>query len=213
MFNRIVNLFAWLNPYQYHDSSRFCLVNKFNRKELRDKFLCYYAKQPPSLYHVYFTKFQLDTLFYIFYSMPKEEAQLYAANELHNRGWFYHREQRRWFMRAANMEPFVKTNTYERGSYISFDPNTWETIPKDNFVVHYDLSSPVGIDLVHADHLFSDIKKRCKLQGIITEVDRILRPKGTLIVRDDVETITEIEKIAKSIQWKVQLTYSKDNGG
>ncbi|KAK1357355.1 putative NOT transcription complex subunit VIP2 [Heracleum sosnowskyi] len=100
---------------------------------------CYYAKQPPSLYHVYFTKFQLDTLFYIFYSMPKEEAQLYAANELHNRGWFYHREQRRWFMRAANMEPLVKTNTYERGSYISFDPNTWETIPKDNFVVHYDL--------------------------------------------------------------------------
>ncbi|KAK1365593.1 hypothetical protein POM88_041154 [Heracleum sosnowskyi] len=148
---------------QYHDSSRFCLVNKFNRKELRGKFLvnmllslcsrfgspwsdepakddpefivpqCYYAKQPPSLY------FQLDTLFYIFYSMPKEEAQLYAANELHNRGWFYHREQRQWFMRAANMELLVKTNTYERGSYISFDPNTWETIPKDNFVVHYDL--------------------------------------------------------------------------
>ncbi|WOG86733.1 hypothetical protein DCAR_0205951 [Daucus carota subsp. sativus] len=100
---------------------------------------CYYAKQPPSLYQVYFSKFQLDTLFYIFYSMPKEEAQLYAANELYHRGWFYHREQRCWFMRAANMEPLVKTNTYERGSYICFDPNTWETIRKDSFVVHYDL--------------------------------------------------------------------------
>ncbi|KAL8115683.1 putative NOT transcription complex subunit VIP2 isoform X1 [Apium graveolens] len=100
---------------------------------------CYYAKQPPSLYQVYFQKFQLDTLFYIFYSMPKEEAQLYAANELYNRGWFYHREQRFWLMRAANMDPLVKTNTYERGSYISFDPNTWETIRKDSFVVHYDL--------------------------------------------------------------------------
>ncbi|KAK1371222.1 putative methyltransferase PMT26 [Heracleum sosnowskyi] len=72
---------------------------------------------------------------------------------------------------------------------------------------------PRTYDLVHADHLFSDIKKRCKLQGIIAEVDRILRPKGTLIVRDDVETITEIEKMAKSLQWKVQLTYSKDNEG
>lgn len=100
---------------------------------------CYFAKQPPPLSQAYFSKFQLDTLFYIFYSMPRDEAQLYAANELHNRGWFYHRELRLWFMRVANMEPLVKTNSYERGSYICFDPNTWETIRKDNFVVHYDM--------------------------------------------------------------------------
>lgn len=47
----------------------------------------------------------------------------------------------------------------------------------------------------------------------MAEVDRILRPKGTLIVRDNVETITEIENMAKSLQWKVQFTYSKDNEG
>lgn len=100
---------------------------------------CYHAKNPPPLSQAYFSKFQLDTLFYIFYSMPKDEAQLYAANELYNRGWFYHKEQRAWFMRVANMEPLVKTSTYERGSYISFDPNTWETIRKDNFVLHYEM--------------------------------------------------------------------------
>ncbi|GJU06378.1 probable NOT transcription complex subunit VIP2 isoform X1 [Tanacetum coccineum] len=100
---------------------------------------CYYAKQAPVLNQGYFSKFQLNTLFYIFYSMPKDEAQLYAANELHNRGWFYHRENRLWFMRAGNMEPLVKTNAYERGSYICFDPNTWETIRKDNFVIHYEM--------------------------------------------------------------------------
>ncbi|KAI3801445.1 hypothetical protein L1987_29550 [Smallanthus sonchifolius] len=99
---------------------------------------CYHAKQPPVLNQGYFSKFQLNTLFYIFYSMPKDEAQLYAANELYNRGWFYHREHRLWFMRAANMEPLVKTNTYERGSYVCFDPNTWETIRKENFVVYYE---------------------------------------------------------------------------
>lgn len=99
---------------------------------------CYYAKQPPPLNQAYFSKFQLDTLFYIFYSMPKDEAQLYAANELYNRGWFYHRDHRWWFMRVTNMEPLVKTNTYERGSYICFDPNTWETVRKDNFVVQYE---------------------------------------------------------------------------
>lgn len=99
---------------------------------------CYYAKQPPPLHQGYFSKFQLETLFYIFYSMPKDEAQLYAANELYNRGWFYHREHRLWFIRVANMEPLVKTSTYERGSYLCFDPNAWETMRKDNFVVHYE---------------------------------------------------------------------------
>ncbi|KAL6979253.1 putative NOT transcription complex subunit vip2 [Sarracenia purpurea var. burkii] len=100
---------------------------------------CYFAKPQPALSQLHFLKFPMDTLFYIFYSMPKDEAQLYAANELYNRGWFYHRELRLWFTRVSNMEPLVKTNAYERGSYICFDPNTWETIRKDNFVVHYDM--------------------------------------------------------------------------
>uniref|UniRef100_A0A5B7A4X8 Putative NOT transcription complex subunit VIP2 isoform X1 n=1 Tax=Davidia involucrata TaxID=16924 RepID=A0A5B7A4X8_DAVIN len=100
---------------------------------------CYYAQQPPALNQAYFSKFSVDTLFYMFYSMPKDEAQLYAANELYNKGWFYHRELRLWFMRVADMEPLVKTNAYERGSYICFDPNTWETIRKDNFVLYYDM--------------------------------------------------------------------------
>ena len=47
-----------------------------------------------------------------------------------NRGWVYHRENRLWFMRDTHMEPLVKTNSYERGSYFCFDPNTWETIRK-----------------------------------------------------------------------------------
>ncbi|XP_015581510.1 probable NOT transcription complex subunit VIP2 isoform X2 [Ricinus communis] len=100
---------------------------------------CYYAKQPPALHQGYFSKFTVETLFYIFYSMPKDEAQLYAANELYNRGWFYHKEHRLWFIRVPNVEPLVKTNTYERGSYHCFDPNTFEIIRKDNFVLHYEM--------------------------------------------------------------------------
>lgn len=100
---------------------------------------CYFAKQAPPLHQGYFSKFQLETLFYIFYSMPKDEAQLYAANELYNRGWSYHREHRFWFIRVANVEPLVKTNSYERGSYHCFDPTTFDTIRKDNFVLHYEM--------------------------------------------------------------------------
>ncbi|KAI3972146.1 hypothetical protein MKW92_028949 [Papaver armeniacum] len=98
---------------------------------------CYYAKQPPVLQQSYFKKFQLETLFYIFYSMPRDEAQLYAANELYSRGWFFHRDLRVWFFRMPNLEPLAKTETYERGSYHCFDSTTWETVRKDNFVLQY----------------------------------------------------------------------------
>ncbi|XP_058203277.1 probable NOT transcription complex subunit VIP2 [Rhododendron vialii] len=100
---------------------------------------CYHAKQPPALSESYFLKFSMDTLFYVFFSMPNDEAQLYAANELYNRGWFYHRELRLWLTRVDNKEPLVKTNTCEGGSYICFDPSTWETTNKDNLLVQYDM--------------------------------------------------------------------------
>ncbi|KAJ0795812.1 putative S-adenosyl-L-methionine-dependent methyltransferase [Helianthus annuus] len=72
---------------------------------------------------------------------------------------------------------------------------------------------PRTYDLLHADHLFSDIKKRCKLQSLMAEVDRILRPEGKLIVRDNIETIAEVENMAKSLNWIVRMTYNKDNEG
>lgn len=49
--------------------------------------------------------------------------------------------------------------------------------------------------------------------AVIAEVDRILRPEGKLIVRDNVETISEVESMAKSLQWEIRMIYSKDNEG
>lgn len=72
---------------------------------------------------------------------------------------------------------------------------------------------PRSYDLLHADHLFSNIKKRCNLVAVVAEVDRILRPEGKLIVRDNVETIKELEDLVRSMQWEVRLTYSKDKEG
>ncbi|XLU93611.1 hypothetical protein S245_007963, partial [Arachis hypogaea] len=48
----------------------------------------------------------------------------------HNRGWYYHKDNHFWFIRVPNMEPLVRMNTYERGSYHCFDPNTFETVRK-----------------------------------------------------------------------------------
>lgn len=47
----------------------------------------------------------------------------------------------------------------------------------------------------------------------MAEVDRILRPEGTFIIRDDMETIGEVEKMVKSMKWEVKTTQSKDNEG
>ncbi|KAG4979819.1 hypothetical protein JHK85_033777 [Glycine max] len=69
---------------------------------------CYYAKQPPALH-------------------------VGVVARSYNRGWFYHKEHRLWFIRVPNMEPLVKTNTYERGSYHCFDPSIFETVRKSRF--------------------------------------------------------------------------------
>lgn len=47
----------------------------------------------------------------------------------------------------------------------------------------------------------------------MAEADRMLRPEGKLIVRDDVETIGQLESMLRSMQWEVRLTYSKDKEG
>ncbi|CAM0954940.1 unnamed protein product [Alopecurus aequalis] len=99
---------------------------------------CYSAEQPPALQPFNFPKFHPMTLFYIFYSMPKDVAQIYAAHELYNKGWFYHKEYRVWLLRNPSVGPLSKNNVYERGSYICFDPNIWETVQKDNLVIQYE---------------------------------------------------------------------------
>ncbi|KAJ6371483.1 hypothetical protein OIU77_001898 [Salix suchowensis] len=102
---------------------------------------CYYAKPPPPLDHHYFSKFSTETLLYAFYSMPKDEAQLHAANILYERGWLYHKEQQRWFERVPNKEPLVKTSTYERGCLGLEDGSKLdlEIKLKENFVLHYEM--------------------------------------------------------------------------
>jgi CCR4-NOT transcription complex subunit 2 len=43
--------------------------------------MCYYM-QPPPLKTSHLSKFQLETLFYIFYAMPRDVLQAYSAQEL-----------------------------------------------------------------------------------------------------------------------------------
>jgi CCR4-NOT transcription complex subunit 2 len=82
---------------------------------------CYYM-QPPALKTGHFSKFQLETLFYIFYNMPRDTLQAYAATELYNRDWRYHKDLKLWFTKA-NRQGAAET---QKGQYIYFDINEWK---------------------------------------------------------------------------------------
>ncbi|KAM8861403.1 CCR4-NOT transcription complex subunit 2 isoform 2-T2 [Synchiropus picturatus] len=78
-----------------------------------------------------------DLLFYLYYMNGGDLLQLLAAVELFNRDWRYHKEDRVWITRAPGMEPTMKTNAYERGTYYFFDCINWRKVAKE-FHLEYD---------------------------------------------------------------------------
>ncbi|KAL6993485.1 hypothetical protein U1Q18_011601 [Sarracenia purpurea var. burkii] len=108
-----------------------------------------------------------------------------------------------WVMNIVNIDsPDTLPIIYERGLFGIY--HDW----CESFSTY-----PRSYDLLHADHLFSRLKKRCKIQPVMAEIDRIVRPGGKLIVRDESSTIGEIENLLKSLHWEVHLTFSKNQEG
>ncbi|KAL7223856.1 hypothetical protein ACSBR1_025337 [Camellia fascicularis] len=108
-----------------------------------------------------------------------------------------------WVMNVVNIDsPDTLPIIYERGLFGIY--HDW----CESFSTY-----PRTYDLLHADHLFSKLKKRCKIGPVMAEVDRIVRPGGKLIVRDESATIGEVENLLKSMHWEVHLTFSKNQEG
>ncbi|CAJ2675585.1 unnamed protein product [Trifolium pratense] len=73
---------------------------------------------------------------------------------------------------------------------------------------------PRTYDLLHADHLFSRLKNRCKQPvSIVVEMDRILRPGGLTIIRDKVEILNPLEEIFRSLHWEIRMTFYQEKEG
>ncbi|GAA5969506.1 hypothetical protein JCM8115_000411 [Rhodotorula mucilaginosa] len=96
---------------------------------------CYNVQPPPA--NTKIGNFSDETLFFIFYSQPRDAMQEMAAHELYKHNWRYHKELRLWLTKEAGSEPIQKTATYERGSYIFFDPVLWERVRKE-FILHFE---------------------------------------------------------------------------
>ncbi|CAH9096916.1 unnamed protein product [Cuscuta europaea] len=66
---------------------------------------------------------------------------------------------------------------------------------------------PRSYDLIHVAAIQSLIKdptsgkSRCNLVDLIVEIDRMLRPEGTVLIRDSPRVIGRIERIAQAVRW------------
>lgn len=113
------------------------------------------------------------------------------------------RDMKVWVMNVVSVDsPDTLPIIYERGLFGMY--HDW----CESFSTY-----PRTYDLLHADHLFSKIKQRCNLVAVFAEVDRILRPEGKLILRDNVETLNEVESMARSLKWEIRMTFSKEKEG
>lgn len=72
----------------------------------------------------FFRRYDLSTLFYIFFYFPGSAPQFFAGRELKQRGWRFHTKYQTWFHRIS--EVTESTSTYEIGKFEYFDHSTAE---------------------------------------------------------------------------------------
>ncbi|PVF95023.1 hypothetical protein CPB86DRAFT_764737 [Serendipita vermifera] len=73
-------------------------------------------------------QFSDETLFFTFYSMPRDVFQDLAAQELYNRGWRYHKGQRLWVTTEGTVPPpDAQRQSVEGGIWCTvWDVEAWE---------------------------------------------------------------------------------------
>ncbi|XP_076938349.1 putative methyltransferase PMT15 [Bidens hawaiensis] len=69
---------------------------------------------------------------------------------------------------------------------------------------------PRTYDLIHADSVFTIYQHKCEMEDIMLEMDRILRPEGSVIIRDDVDLLVKIKNNADGLNWDSQIVDHED---
>ncbi|WVZ16100.1 hypothetical protein V8G54_009082 [Vigna mungo] len=120
------------------------------------------------------------------------------------------------FAAALNSDPVWVMNVVP-----SHKPPTLDAIFDRGLIgVYHDWCEPFSTyprtyDLIHATNIESLIKdpasakNRCNLVDLMVELDRILRPEGTVVVRDTPEVIERVARVAHAMKWKPSI-YNKE---
>ncbi|CAN0923662.1 Probable methyltransferase PMT2 [Linum grandiflorum] len=69
---------------------------------------------------------------------------------------------------------------------------------------------PRSYDLIHANGLFSLYNNKCNLDDILLEMDRILRPEGAVIIRDEVDVLIKVKTIIGGMRWDMKMVDHED---
>ncbi|KAI0250403.1 hypothetical protein BJV78DRAFT_1283208 [Lactifluus subvellereus] len=98
-----------------------------------------YNVQPPPPGPGKAAAFSDETLFFMFYSSPRDALQEIAAQELYNRNWRYHKELRIWLTKESGTLASQKVPGGEQGTYTFWDPDNWGKERKEMVVLYADL--------------------------------------------------------------------------
>ncbi|CAH9096569.1 unnamed protein product [Cuscuta europaea] len=113
-----------------------------------------------------------------------------------------------WVMNVipAQGRPLTLDVIYDRGLIGVY--HDW-CEPFSTYPRTYDLIHVAAIDSLTKDH--NSGKSRCNLVDLMVEIDRMLRPEGTVIIRDSPEVINRTEHIAHAINWTTSI-HEKESG-
>ncbi|CAN1236825.1 Probable methyltransferase PMT15 [Linum grandiflorum] len=103
-----------------------------------------------------------------------------------------------WVMNVVPVESKINTLgvIYERGLIGTYQ-NWCEAMS----------TYPRTYDFIHADSIFSLYENngfgcRCEMEDILLEMDRVLRPQGSVIIREDVDVLVKVKAIIEAMQWE-----------
>lgn len=85
--------------------------------------------------------FTEDTLFYIFYTSPKDIIQEEVATELMSRKWRFHMKEKMWLTRDDSVQApmIIQKDVCEQGYYIWWDYRNWKKVRKPYELRYEDL--------------------------------------------------------------------------
>ncbi|KAK6920196.1 putative S-adenosyl-L-methionine-dependent methyltransferase [Dillenia turbinata] len=69
---------------------------------------------------------------------------------------------------------------------------------------------PRTYDFIHANSVFTLYDGRCEMEDILLEMDRILRPEGCVIFRDDIDVLVKIKDIIDEFDWDSRIVDHED---
>ncbi|KAI4371528.1 hypothetical protein MLD38_019750 [Melastoma candidum] len=101
-----------------------------------------------------------------------------------------------WVMNMVPVEASINTLgvIYERGLIGTYQ-NWCEAMS----------TYPRTYDFIHGDSVFALYSGRCEFEDIVLEMDRVLRPEGSVIIRDDVDTLVKIKNMFDAMQYESRI--------